>query len=206
MPMEPVIMEASSERMSPNMFSVTMTSNSLYSDIFQRAFGLCEKENFAGTVGQLSGRRGANFMETQIGFTSMGIPHGAISATLNHPEDTVPCSVFPEDIIYSTVDFDRRHVKLLFALRDKHLSFMMSTFSPMIHDMIVYLQLHWQELCGDLEAGRIGDQVSVDPRMRARLNAILTPDPERAEEIRRVMQEQPYTQVLIYFHLIVPHL
>jgi len=27
MPMEPVIMEASSERMSPNMFSVTMTSN-----------------------------------------------------------------------------------------------------------------------------------------------------------------------------------
>ena len=180
----------------------------LYSDIFQRAFGLCEKESAAGgkenaagekekaagekekaagTEGQLSGSRGANFMETQIGFTSMGIPHGAISATLNHPEDTVPCSVFPEDIIYSTVDFDRRHVKLLFALREKHLSFLMSTFSPMIHDMIVYLQLHWQELCGDLEAGRIGAKVSVDPRLRARLNAVLTPDPERAEEIRRIM-------------------
>ena len=128
-------------------------------------------------------------METQIGFTSMGTPHGAISATLNHPADTVPCSAFPEDIIYSTVDFDRRHIKLLFALRDKHLSFLMSTFSPMIHDMIVYLQLHWKELCNDLEAGRIGAEVSVDPRMRARLNAILTPDPERAEEIRRIMQK-----------------
>ena len=183
----------------------------LYNDIFQRAFGLCEKENAGGekaggekTVdekaagekenaaiaeGRFSGSRGANFMETQIGFTSMGIPHGAISATLNHPEDTVPCSVFPEEIIYSTVDFDRRHVKLLFALREKHLSFLMSTFSPMIHDMIVYLQLHWQELCGDLEAGRVGAEVSVDPRMRARLNAILTPDPERAEEIRRVMEK-----------------
>ena len=183
----------------------------LYSDIFQRAFGLCEKENAGGektvdertvgenaagekenagvTEGRFSGSRGANFMETQIGFTSMGTPHGAISATLNHPEDTVPCSVFPEEIIYSTVDFDRRHVKLLFALRDKHLSFLMSTFSPMIHDMIVYLQLHWKELCGDLEAGRIGAEVSVDPRMRARLNTILTPDPERAEEIRRIMQE-----------------
>ena len=183
----------------------------LYNDIFQRAFGLCEKENAGGekaggekTVdekaagekenaaiaeGRFSGSRGANFMETQIGFTSMGIPHGAISATLNHPEDTVPCSVFPEEIIYSTVDFDRRHVKLLFALREKHLSFLMSTFSPMIHDMIVYLQLHWQELCGDLEAGRVGAEVSVDPRMRARLNAILTPDPERAEEIRGIMQK-----------------
>lgn len=190
----------------------------LYNDIFQRAFGLCEKENAAGekakaadekTVGekaagekaagekenaagaegQFLGSRGANFMETQIGFTSMGTPHGAISATLNHPEDTVSCSVFPEDIIYSTVDFDRRHIKLLFALREKHLSFLMSTFSPMIHDMIVYLQLHWQELCGDLEAGRVGAEVSVDPRLRAKVNAILTPDPERAEEIRRIMQK-----------------
>ncbi len=160
----------------------------LYTDIFQRAFGLCEKES-AGKTERHLGERGANFMETQIGFTPTGTSHGAISETLNHPEDTSLCSVFPEEIIYSTADFDRRHIKLLFALRDKHLSFLMSTFSPMIHDMVTYLQLHWRELCDDLEAGRIGDKISAAPRLRTRLNAILTPDPERAEEIRRIMEE-----------------
>ena len=161
----------------------------LYNDIFLRAFGLWEKENAAGEKGRPLGARGVNFMETQTGFTPAGISHGAISETLNHPEDTMLCSVLPEEIIYTAADFDRRHVKLLFALREKHLSFMMSTFSPMIHDMIVYLQQHWRELCDDLQAGRIGERVAVDPRLRVRLNDILTPDPERAEEIRSIMEK-----------------
>lgn len=161
----------------------------LYNDIFQRAFGLCEKEYTANRNVRFPDGPVANFMETQIGFTPTGTSHGAISETLNHPENTVLCSVFPEDIIYSSEDFDRRHIKLLFALREKHLTYMIATFSPMINDMIVYLQLHWRELCDDLEKGRIGDRVSVAPKLRARLNAILTPDPERAEEIRSVMEK-----------------
>ena len=161
----------------------------LYNDIFQRAFGLCELENDVSKIARFPHERGANFMETQMGFTPTGTAHGAISETLNHPDDTVSCSVFPEEIIYSAADFDRRHIKLLFALRDKHLNYMMATFSPMIYDMVVYLQLHWRKLCDDLEAGRIGDEVSVEPRLRARLNALLTPEPERAEEIRRVMEK-----------------
>ena len=161
----------------------------LYRDIFLRAFALWEKENDARKKGRLLGPRGVNFMETQIRFTPAGVSHGAISETLNHPEDTKLFSVFPEEIIYPAADFDRRHVKLLFALRDKHLSFMMSTFSPMIHDMVVYLQRHWRELCDDLQAGRIGEKVPVDPRLRAKLNNMLTPDPGRAEEIRRIMEK-----------------
>ena len=161
----------------------------LYHDIFQRVFGLYEKTNAGIRKGHLRGTRGLNFMETQIGFTPAGISHGAISETLNHPEDTLQCSVLPEDIIYPAADFERRHVKLLFALREKHLSFMMATFSPMIHDMLVYLQQHWRELCDDLEKGRIGDKVPVEPRLRARLNAILTSNPKRAKEIRRIMEK-----------------
>lgn len=180
----------------------------LYNDIFLRAFGLCEKERLAGretstgnetpaaadfaagSGGGMPRRKGVNFMESQIGYTPVGIAHGAISETLNHPEDTALCSALPEEIIYSSANFDRRHIKLLFALRERNLSYLMATFSPMISDMVIYLQNHWQDLCDDLEAGRIGDGISVDHRLRARLDAMLTPDPARADEIRRIMEER----------------
>ena len=178
----------------------------LYSDIFMRAFGLREwtmagkqglaemgvsgmKDVSAGIKEYMPRCKGANFMETQIGFTPSGIAHGAISETLNHPADTALCSVFPEELVYSAADYDRRHVKLLFALREKHLGYLMSTFSPMMYDMIVYLQKHWRELCEDLEAGEIRQEIAVDRRLRLTLNAMLQPDPKRADEIRSIMSE-----------------
>ena len=180
----------------------------LFSDILMRAFGLCER-NLSGRAdlsGRTSGRadlsgrtfrsgmkmpcsKGVNLMETQTSYTPSGIAHGAISATLNHLDDTVLCSALPEEIIYTSANFDRRHIKLLFALRERHLSFLMSTFSPMMYDMLAYLQQHWKELCEDLEAGKIRPEVSVEMWLRVKLDAILTPDPVRANEIRRIMTE-----------------
>lgn len=178
----------------------------LFSDIFMRAFGLREW-TFAGKQGlaemgisaikDVSARikehmprcKGVNFMETQIGFTPSGIAHGAISETLNHSTDFALCSVFPEELVFSAADYDRRHVKLLFALRERHLGYLMSTFSPMMYDMIVYLQQHWKELCEDLEAGEIRQEIAVDRRLRFILNDMLKPDPKRADEIRSIMSE-----------------
>ena len=178
----------------------------LFSDIFMRAFGLREwtmagkqgiaemgvsgmKDVSAGIKEYMPRCKGANFMETQISFTPSGIAHGAISETLNHPADTALYSVFPEELVYSAADYDRRHVKLLFALREKHLGYLMSTFSPMMYDMIVYLQKHWRELCEDLEADEIRQEIAVDRRLRLTLNAMLQPDPKRADEIRSIMSE-----------------
>ena len=178
----------------------------LFSDIFMRAFGLRER-TLAGKKGiaekdvsalddiltqareHIPRYKGVNFMETQTGLTLSGIAHGAISETLNHPMDTAICSVFPKELIYTGADYDRKHVKLLFALRERHLSYLMSTFSPMMYDMIAYLQQHWKELCEDLEVGKIRSDVSVERRLRFKLNAMLKPDPVRANEIRNIMSE-----------------
>ena len=178
----------------------------LFTDIFMRAFGLRER-TLAGKKGiaekdvsalddiltqareHIPRYKGVNFMETQTGLTLSGIAHGAISETLNHPMDTAICSVFPKELIYTGADYDRKHVKLLFALRERHLSYLMSTFSPMMYDMIAYLQQHWKELCEDLEVGKIRSDVSVERRLRFKLNAMLKPDPVRANEIRNIMSE-----------------
>ena len=159
----------------------------LFETVFERAFGGYDAR-CRGAAGESAPPcRGVNLMESRIGYTPRGVAHGAISETLNHAEDTPFYNALPEEIIYPGAEFDRRHVKMLFALRERRLSFMMATFSTTIYDMAVYLRRHWQALCRDLEAGCIGGEIAVDPRLRQALEAKLAPDPQRAEEVRAIM-------------------
>ena len=159
----------------------------LFSTVFERVFALCEKSCLEKTGSGMPAWKGINLMESRIGFTPAGIAHGAISETLNIREDTSFYNVLPEEIIYPASEFDRRYVKMLFALRERHLSFLMSTFSPTLYDMITYLCDNWQSLCADLEAGRTDPDIAMDNALRTRLDACLSPDPERAAEIRQIM-------------------
>ena len=161
----------------------------LFSDVFERVFGLCRRYCLEKTGRDMPSFKGLNVMESRVSYTPKGVAHGAISETLNRPADTPEYNVLPGEIIYPVSEFDRRHIKLLYALRERELSFMMSTFSPTLYDMIVYLRLHWPELCEDLASGRIRAEVPLDPALRQKLEAGLRPEPERAEEIRRIMAE-----------------
>lgn len=156
----------------------------LFKTVFQRVFG----QYAAGRDG-MTMRRGINLMESRIGYTAYGVAYGAVSETLNPPEDTPFYNALPEELIYPGAEFDRRHVKMLFALRERQLSFLMSTFSPTLYDMITYVQHHWRALCDDIEAGRIAPEVAVDPKLKKKLEEQLKPDPERAQEIRTIMAE-----------------
>ena len=159
----------------------------LFSTVFERAFALCEKSCLEKEGSGLPACKGINLMESRVGFTPAGVAHGAISEMLNIREDTPFYNALPEEIIFPASEFDRRYVKMLFALREKHLSFLMSTFSPTLYDMITYLCDNWQSLCADLESGRTNPGIAMDKALRQRLDAHLSPDPERAEEIREIM-------------------
>ena len=103
------------------------------------------------------------------------------------PEDTGDYVALPEEVIYSASDFDRRHLKMLYALKERRLSFMMCSFAPFLYDMITYLRRNWEMLCDDIEAGRISPEIVVDPVLRRKLEARMTPDPERAAQVRTIM-------------------
>ena len=156
----------------------------LFKTVFQRVFG-----QFAASHNGITMYRGINLMESRIGYTTYGVAHGAISETLNHSEDTPFYNALPDELVYPGAEFDRRHVKMLFALRERQLSFLMSTFSPTLYDMIIYVQHHWRELCDDIEAGRFSPDIALDPKLRKELEKHLEPDPKRAEEIRSIMAE-----------------
>ena len=161
----------------------------LFATVFERFFGCYERSCKSGTGAGIPGCPGINLMESRIGYTPLGIAHGAISETLNRAEDTPFYNALPEEIVYPAGEFDRRHLKMLLALRERRLSFLMSTFSPTLYDMIVYVQHHWQSLCEDIEKGQINPDIAVDPKLRKQLEEKLSPDPERAREIREIMRE-----------------
>ena len=161
----------------------------LFSTVFERFFGEYEKSCMTGEQKGMPDYPGINLMESKIGYTPYGVAHGAISETLNHGEETASYNALPETIIYPGGEFDRRYVKMLFTLRERHLSFLMATFSPTIYDMIVYVQHHWRSLCDDIEAGKINPDIAIDPKLRKQLEKKLDPDPERAQEIREIMQK-----------------
>lgn len=160
----------------------------IFSDILlKRVFSLYDESLREATGKGMPECRGINLMESRPGYTPSGTAHGSITESLNRREETDAYNALPEELIYPTAEFDRRHVKMLFALRERKLSFMMATFSPTIYDMVTYLRGSWKALCDDLEAGRISPDIAVDPVLRKKLNAMLTPDPERASEIRAIM-------------------
>ena len=143
--------------------------------------------------------RGIALMESHIGYTPHGVGHGAISEMLYIREDTAAYNALPEELIYPTSDFDRRHLKMLYALRERRLSFMMCTFAPYMYDMFAYLKDHWQMLCDDIESGSISQDVAMDPVLRKELLAHLTPDPERAAQVRQIMaahEKDPFVPLL----------
>ena len=154
---------------------------------YERVFGLYEKSCREKTGEGMPACKGITVMESKPCYTPYGVAHGAISETVLIPEDVPQYNALPQELIYPTGDFDRRYLKMLYALRERRLSFIQCSFSPFLYDMIAYVRKHWAVLCADIEAGSINPDVVVDPSLRKKLETRLTPDPERAAQIRAIM-------------------
>jgi len=163
------------------------TLDLFFSTGYERVFGLYDRSLREKTGEGMPMCRGITMMESRIGYTPYGTAHGAISETVLIPEDTAQYNALPEELIYPSADFDRRHLKMLFALSERRLSFMLCSFAPFLYDMIAYLRQNWELLCKDLEKGGIDPDIVVDPALRKKLEARMKSDPERAAEVRAVM-------------------
>ena len=154
---------------------------------YERVFGLYDRSRREKTGEGMPAYKGITLIESRTGYTPFGVAHGAISETVLKPKDTAAYNALPDELMFPAADYDRRHLKMLFALRERRLSFMLCSFAPFLYDMITYLRQHWEMLCRDVETGSINPDIAVDPALRQKLEARMTPDPERAAEIRSIM-------------------
>ncbi|MBQ9064954.1 MAG: GH3 auxin-responsive promoter family protein [Blautia sp.] len=131
--------------------------------------------------------KGITIMESKPGYTTYGVAHGAISETVLVRDEVSVYNALPEELVYPAADFDRRHLKLLFTLLERRLSFIQCSFAPFLYDMFIYLKNNWELLCEDIEKGRINQNIVIDPSMRRKLEARMKPDRERADQVRAIM-------------------
>ncbi|XP_061164020.1 GH3 domain-containing protein-like isoform X1 [Saccostrea echinata] len=80
------------------------------------------------------------------------------------------------------------YIHLLFGLRDKSLGMLEANFSSIILSSFDALYQNWSELADDIERGEVNPKLDIEESIRNELNSCLTPDPQRAKEIREIMK------------------
>ncbi|MDO4478676.1 MAG: GH3 auxin-responsive promoter family protein [Lachnospiraceae bacterium] len=128
-----------------------------------------------------------NTVEAPPMVTENGVPKGAISgACLRRNADMLKYFMTsPNELLFPDEEMDLKYMKLRFGLQQRRVTYMLSAFMTGLVDLMTYTETHWREICDDIENGVIGENVRVSEGMRRKLTAMLKPDKERADELRR---------------------
>lgn len=127
------------------------------------------------------------------GLTSMkyGKKFGALSSIMMEamrPFLSVMTST-PEESMFPNGLVDTRYLQARFALMDKGISVIQSTFLCYAVETIRYIQDNWKMLVKDIETGTIDASISLPEDTVDSLMKKITPMPERANELRKVFEE-----------------
>ncbi|XP_074644568.1 uncharacterized protein LOC141901309 [Tubulanus polymorphus] len=76
------------------------------------------------------------------------------------------------------------YVHALLALRKRDLAVFWLTFVGLTKLWITTIETKWKQLCTDIERGQVWIALPLSTEIKAELNALLKPDPKRADELR----------------------
>ena len=137
--------------------------------------------------------KGLNMVETESSVTKGGIPEGVISAyTIKKSQSVVSAiTCVPNEAFKCSEESDMKYIKAFYALKEKDLTFFAAVFNSNIVDLIQYISENNDILCSDIGNGRISDKIDIPDDIKRKLNKKLRPDPERADELRKIFKENP---------------
>ncbi|KAM4524141.1 GH3 domain-containing protein [Odontesthes bonariensis] len=118
-----------------------------------------------------------------------GIPIGPNSSTPASSRHMLNLYTTPPPAFEVPSEKDTLYLHLLFALKDPSVGTLESNFASTVFYAFYALQDRWQELVEDIEQGKISSALCLDPKVRAKLEALMKPDPERAAQLRTHFQE-----------------
>ncbi len=121
-------------------------------------------------------------------FTDSGVRKGGVSGASirKHLKAIEAITVSPKEIITASEYLDSKYLHLLFALKEKNMSWIASTYMTVIAGIIDCLDKNWEKLCLDIEKGEISSDIKMPEYTRTALNRKLKPDPIRADELRKI--------------------
>ncbi|XP_028287446.1 GH3 domain-containing protein [Parambassis ranga] len=118
-----------------------------------------------------------------------GIPIGPNSSTPASSRHMLNLYTTPAPAFEVPSEKDTLYLHLLFALKDPSVGTLESNFASTVFYAFTSLQEHWQELVEDIERGKVSSALSLKPKVRSSLEALMKPDPERAAQLRAHFQE-----------------
>ena len=100
-----------------------------------------------------------------------------------------PILSVPWEVTSVSTEHEAQYITLLFGLRDRNISRFMGPFSSQVHKVMSRLEKHWQQLVNDIRTGSIDKNLKIPAEVREACLKELTPEPERAEELRREFEK-----------------
>ena len=97
---------------------------------------------------------------------------------------------WPVEVMYPEGhSLNQKYLRAFYALKERGITRMVAPFMTALVDSMYYIESNWRSLVGDIEAGRLDDDVDMDDGLREKFNAQLAPDPERAAELRAIFEQ-----------------
>ncbi|XP_046565323.1 indole-3-acetic acid-amido synthetase GH3.3-like isoform X1 [Haliotis rubra] len=116
----------------------------------------------------------------------LGVPMGGGSGSAYF---ICPFSASPPEVYTMEKSQTVLYLHSLFGLKEKYVTLFSSMSTPLALDFFKTIQKYWKQLCEDIESGTINQTVDLVPGMRQKLETSLTPDPERADELRKIFRK-----------------
>ena len=135
--------------------------------------------------------RGLNALEVESGTMDDGTPKGSVSGSvIKRFKDIMPYFLTsPLPVIFPQGGMNMQYMKIRFALEDRDMTYMVSTFMTNISDMLNFMKNNWEMIVHDIETGTVDKEMITDDAALERIRPYLKPMPERAAELRKVFEQ-----------------
>ena len=135
--------------------------------------------------------RGLNAMEVESGKMEDGTPKGSVSGSaISKFKKIMPYFLTsPIPIIFPTGGMNMQYMRIRFALEDRDMSYMVSSFMTNISDMLIFMKDNWEMICDDIENGTVNPDMVKGREYLEPILPYLKKKPERAAELRKIFSE-----------------
>ena len=117
-----------------------------------------------------------------------GIKVGPNSATPSESKGLLHIYSTPEPAFEILSEPEALYIHLLFALRDPHIGIIEANFASLVFNAFKTLKHEMPNLVKDIGNGTLNPDLKLEAEVREKLEALLTPDPQRAAAIQRAFE------------------
>lgn len=153
----------------------------------------------AGRHNMLGCTKGLNLVESRMETLPSGATAGSYTARLikNYRKVFEFIQQPPIDVMMPQKPMNTRYLLSLYALKTPDLAYCICAFYSYFVEGLRFIERNWEQLCDDIELGRINPTVEMDEEVRQQLNSKMRKDPARAEKIRHIMQQHELGTLLV---------